>query len=94
MTLKPLDDRMLVQLVETEQVSEGGIYIPETAQKKPQQGVITAIGEGRHVDGKLVPPELQVGDTVLFGTYAGVTVDDNDDNLLLMRENDAFAFIR
>ncbi len=95
MSLRPLHDRILVErLDEADQQSSGGIIIPDSAKEKPQQGKVVATGNGkRKDDGTVVALDVSVGDTILFGKYAGneVTVDDSE--YLIMREDDALAII-
>lgn len=95
MSLRPLHDRILVErLDETEQQSSGGIIIPDSAKEKPQQGKVIAAGNGKKKDdGTVVPLDVKVGDTILFGKYSGneVTVEDNE--YLIMREDEALAII-
>mgnify|MGYP003574603787 CR=1 FL=1 len=94
MKLTPLHDRILVKSSAPEEVSTGGIIIPDTAQEKPQQGEIIAVGNGRiGDDGKVMPLQLKVGDNVLYGKYSGTEVTVDGDVLLMMRESDVFAII-
>ncbi|HNQ60793.1 MAG: co-chaperone GroES [Bacteroidetes bacterium] len=88
-SMKPLADRVLVEAAAAESKTAGGIIIPDTAKEKPQRGKVIAIGTGK----KDEPLTVKVGDTVLYGKYAGteVTVDGRD--LLIMRESDIFAII-
>ena len=92
MALKPLDDRIVVEPLEAEETSRGGIVLPDSAKEKPQQGKVVAVGPGKlNDDGERIPMSLKVGDTVLYGKYSGseVTVDDKD--LVIMRESDVLA---
>ena len=92
-TVKPLADRVVIKaLQETEQM-RGGLFIPDTAKEKPQQGEIVAVGPGRYEDSKLVPMSLKVGDKVLYGKYSGTEVTINNDQLLILRETDVLAVI-
>ena len=95
MSLRPLHDRILVERLDgAEQQSSGGIIIPDSAKEKPQQGKVVAVGNGKKKDdGSVVALDVSVGDTILFGKYAGneVTVDDNE--YLIMREDEALAII-
>jgi chaperonin GroES len=94
MALRPLHDRILVRPAEAEEVTKGGIIIPDTAKEKPQQGEIIAVGKGKIADdGKLVAMELKIGDTVLYGKYSGTEVTVDSESLLMMRESDVFAVI-
>jgi chaperonin GroES len=81
-------------LEETEQM-RGGLYIPDTAKEKPQQGEIVAVGPGKMTDdGKRVPSELKAGDRVLYGKYSGTEVTVGDDQFLILRESDVLAVIK
>ncbi|MBF88422.1 MAG: co-chaperone GroES [Candidatus Marinimicrobia bacterium] len=92
--IKPLADRVVVEPAEAEEVSAGGIILPDTAQEKPQQGKIVAVGPGKVSDsGNLVEPTLKAGDSVLYGKYSGteVTIDGNEYSI--MRESDILAIL-
>lgn len=92
--VRPLGDRILVKRLEEEEVIKGGIIIPDTAKEKPQRGEVIAVGLGRLDDeGKRVPLDVQVGDNILFGKYAGSEVTIDDDEYLIMREEDVLAII-
>ncbi len=95
MNLKPLGDRVIVKPKEPEEVTKGGIILPDTAKEKPMEGEIIAVGEGRiSDDGKLIKMELKVGDKVLYGKYSGTEVKVNDVEYLIMRESDVYAIIK
>ena len=87
---KPLGNRVVVEPQEgEEQMSAGGIYIPDTAKEKPQEGVVVAVGPGRlSDDGARVPMEVAVGDTVVYSKYAGTEYRDGDTEYLVLREDD------
>ena len=87
---KPLGNRVVVEPMEgDEQVSAGGIYIPDTAKEKPQEGKVVAVGPGRVTDeGSHVPMELEVGDTVVYSKYAGTEYKDGEIEYLVLREDD------
>ena len=87
---KPLGNRVVVEPMEgDEQVSAGGIYIPDTAKEKPQEGTVVAVGPGRVADeGNHVPMELEVGDTVIYSKYAGTEYKDGEIEYLVLREDD------
>ncbi len=89
-TFKPLGNRVVIQPNEDdEQVSSGGIYIPDTAKEKPQEGTIVAAGPGRVTDdGSRVPMEIAVGDTVVYSKYAGTEYKEGDIEYLVLREDD------
>jgi chaperonin GroES len=87
MKIKPMHDRVIVELIENESISKGGIIIPDTAKEKPQKGKVIACGGGTESD----PMQVKVGDTVLFSKYAGTEVDVDGKVCLLMRESDIFC---
>lgn len=94
MNLTPLHDRIIVKPAKAEEVTKGGIIIPDTAKEKPMQGEVVAVGKGRIADdGKLIPMNLKVGDKVLYGKYAGTEVNIDGEEYLIMRESDVFAII-
>ncbi|CAG0995797.1 10 kDa chaperonin 1 [Geobacteraceae bacterium] len=94
MKLRPLQDRILVKRIEEEQVTAGGIFIPDTAKEKPQRGEIVAVGNGKKTeDGKVIPIDLKVGDKVLFGKYAGTDIKVEGQDYLIMREDDILGVI-
>ncbi len=94
MKLRPLHDRILVQRVEEESKTKGGIIIPETAKEKPAEGKVMAVGNGKKADdGKLIPLEIKEGDRVLFGKYAGTEVKIEGEEFLIMREDDVLGII-
>lgn len=93
MVFEPLYDRVLVRPAEAEEVTKGGIIIPDTAKEKPQQGEIIEVGEGKLEDGKIIPLKLKVGDIILYGKYSGTEITVNGENLLIMRESDVFGII-
>src|SRR3982750_2592468 len=91
--LTPLSDRVVVKAPEESEQRRGGLYIPDTAKEKPQQGEIIAIGPGKYEDGKLVPMTVKVGDKVLYGKYSGTEVTIDSENYLILRESDVLAVI-
>jgi chaperonin GroES len=94
MKLRPLQDRILVQRVEEETTTKGGIIIPDTAKEKPAEGKVVAVGNGKvGDDGKRVALEVKKGDRVLFGKYAGTEVKIEGDEYLIMREDDVLGII-
>jgi chaperonin GroES len=94
MALRPLQDRVLVKRLEEKEQVQGGIIIPDTAKEKPQQAKVLAVGPGRVTDdGKLQPIEIKVGDTVVFGKYAGTEVKIDGDDLLIIREDDVLGVL-
>jgi chaperonin GroES len=94
MKIRPLHDRVIVKRVDEERKSAGGIFIPDTAAEKPDQGEIVAVGKGKKDDhGKLISLDVKVGDRILFGKYSGQTVKVKGDELLVMREEDIMGVI-
>ncbi|PJF31794.1 MAG: co-chaperone GroES [Candidatus Thermofonsia Clade 1 bacterium] len=92
--LRPLADRVVVEPMEGEEVTAGGILLPETAKEKPQQGKILAVGQGRRdEDGELIPMEVKVDDKVLYAKYAGTEVKVDGKKLLILKESDILAVI-
>ena len=93
-SLKPLGNRVLVEPVEQEEVTAGGIVLPETAKEKPQKGKILSAGPGdRDEDGKRIPMDVKEGDTVLFAKYAGTEIKVEGKKLLILRESDLLAIV-
>ena len=91
---RPLHDRVVVKRVSAENKSKGGIIIPDTAQEKPQEGEIVAVGPGgRDESGKLIPIDLKSGDRVLFGKWSGTEVKIDGEDLLIMKESDIMGVI-
>jgi chaperonin GroES len=94
MTFRPLHDRVLVQRIEEDEKTAGGIIIPDTAKEKPMQGEVIAVGPGaRDESGKLVPLEVRVGDRVLFGKWSGTEVRIDGRDLLIMKESDILGIV-
>jgi chaperonin GroES len=92
--VKPLADRVVVKPLEDAEQMRGGLYIPDTAKEKPQQGEVVAVGPGKvGDDGKRVQPELKVGDKVLYGKYSGTEVALDGGQYLILRESDVLAVI-
>lgn len=94
MNIRPLHDRILVRRAEEEQVSEGGIVIPDTAAEKPIRGEVVAVGKGKLLDdGSVRALDVKAGDKVLFGKYSGTEVKLDGDEYLVMREDDVMAVL-
>lgn len=94
MKFRPLHDRVVVRRVEEETKTAGGIIIPETAQEKPSQGEVVAVGPGaRGDDGKIVALDVKVGDTVIFGKWSGTEVKIDGKDLLIMKESDIMGIV-
>ena len=91
--VSPLADRVVVKALEETESMRGGLYIPDTAKEKPQQGEIVAVGPGRFEKDKRVPMEVKVGDKVLYGKYSGTEVAIEGDTYLILRESDVLAII-
>jgi chaperonin GroES len=91
--VNPLADRVVIKALEESEQMRGGLYIPDTAKEKPQQGEIIAVGPGKYEDGKLVPMGVKVGDKVLYGKYSGTEVTIEGEQLLILRESDVLAVI-
>ena len=90
--LRPLDDRVVLKVLDAEEMSSGGILLPDTAKEKPQRGKVTAIGDGKlNKDGKRVKLDLKKGDIVLFGKYAGSDVKVGGEDFKILRENEILA---
>ena len=94
MELKPLGSRIVVEPIEQDEITAGGIVLPETAKEKPQKGKVIASGDGdRDDDGDRIPMDVKVGDTVLFAKYAGTEIELDGKKLLIMRESDLLAIV-
>jgi len=93
--IQPLGDRVLVEPLEAEEKSSGGILIPDTAKEKQQKGIVIAVGKGRvNEDGKLTPLEVKVNDHVLFGRYTGSEVKIGATDYLIIKEDDILGIIK
>jgi len=94
-SLKPLGNRVVVEPLEQEEMTAGGIVLPETAKEKPQKGKVLSIGPGdRDEDGKRIPMDVSVGDTVLFAKYSGTEIKLDGKKLLILRESDLLAIVQ
>ena len=91
--VQPLADRVVVKALEEAEQMRGGLYIPDTAKEKPQQGEVIAVGPGRFEKNQRVPMELKVGDKILYGKYSGTEVTVDNEQLLILRESDVLAVI-
>jgi len=90
--LQPLADRVLVKPIEKEEKTKSGIYLPDTAKEKPQEGEIMAVGPGKMTDdGKRIPMDLKVGDRVIYAKYGGTEIKVDDVELMILRESDILA---
>jgi chaperonin GroES len=94
LSFKPLGGRVLIDPIEQEEMTAGGIILPETAKEKPQEGKVLAVGPGeRDEDGKRIPLDLKVGDKVLFAKYSGTEVKMDGKKLLILRESDVLGIL-
>lgn len=93
MAIKPLGDRVLIEVLEEELQREGSLYIPDTAKEKPQQGKVAAVGKGRIENGQLVPLDVKVGDVVLYGKYSGTDIKHGKKEYLILKESDILAIV-
>ena len=94
MNIRPLYDRIVVQRVEEETEKIGGLFIPDSAKEKPQEGKVIAVGKGKRLeDGKLVPLDVQAGDRILFGKYSGNEIKIDAVEYLIMREDEVLGVV-
>ena len=94
MKFRPLHDRVVLERIDAEEKTAGGIIIPDTAKEKPQQGKVVAVGPGgRDENGKLIPIDVKVGDRVLFGKWSGTEVKLDGEELIIMKESDVMGVI-
>ena len=94
MKIRPLYDRIVVKRVETQEQKIGGLFIPDSAKEKPQEGEVVAVGKGKRLeDGKVVPLDVQVGDRILFGKYSGSDIKLDNDEYLIMREDEVLGIL-
>ena len=94
MNVKPLADRVIIKAADAEEMTKGGIILPDTAKEKPQQGEVVAVGPGKVSDsGSLVDVTLKIGDKVLYGKYSGTEITIDGEDVLIMRESDILAVL-
>ena len=94
MKIRPLYDRIVVKRVETTEQMQGGLYIPDTAKEKPQEGEVVAVGNGKRLEnGTLVPLDVKVGDRILFGKYSGSDIKLDGDEYMIMREDEILGVL-
>ncbi len=91
MTIKPLADRVVIQMTESEETTKSGIVLPGSAQEKPQVAIVTAVGPGGVVDGKEIVMEVKVGDKVIMSKYAGTEVKVDGEEFIILRQSDILA---
>lgn len=95
MKVQPLGDRILVEVLEAKEKTKGGIVLPDTAKEKPQEAKVVAVGNGRVSDeGKVIPPQVKVGDVILFGKYSGTEINVDDKECLMLKEEDILAIVK
>ena len=95
MKVQPLGDRVLVKPMEAEEKTKGGIVLPDTAKEKPQQGEVTAVGQGKVLEnGEVRPLDVKVGDKVLYGKYSGTEITIEGEEYLIIREDDILAIVK
>ena len=94
MKFRPLHDRLLIKVLDSEEKTKGGIIIPDTAKEKPQEGEVVAVGNGAKTeDGKIVKMDVKIGDRVLFGKWSGTEVKINGEDMLIMKESDILGIM-
>ena len=94
MDIRPLHDRVVVKRIEESETMQGGLYIPDSAKEKPQQGEVVAIGNGKRTeDGKVLPLDVKVGDRILFGKYSGSDIKLDGNEYLIMREDEILGVL-
>jgi chaperonin GroES len=94
MKIRPLYDRIVVKRIEEKEQMQGGLYIPDTAKEKPQEGEVVAVGKGKRLeDGKVVTLDVQVGDRILFGKYSGSDIKLDGDEYMIMREDEVLGVL-
>ncbi|HEX79058.1 MAG TPA: co-chaperone GroES [Dehalococcoidia bacterium] len=90
--IQPMADRVVVKPIEREEMTKGGILLPDTAKEKPQEGEVLAVGQGRlSEDGKRIPMDVKVGDIVVYARYGGTEIKVDEDTLMILRESDILA---
>ena len=95
MNLKPLGEKVIVQVLGAQEKSKGGIFLPDSAQEKPQEAKVLAVGSGKVLpNGKVAPPEVREGDKVLFGKYSGSEIKINGKEYLIINQDDVLAVIK
>jgi chaperonin GroES len=94
MNIRPLHDRIVVRRLEQKETMQGGLYIPDSAKEKPQEGEVVAVGKGKRLeDGKVVPLDLKAGDRILFGKYSGSDIKIDGEEFLIMREDEVLGVL-
>src|SRR3974390_3426732 len=95
MTIRPLYDRIVVKRIEQKEQMQGGLYIPDSAKEKPQEGEVVSVGKGKRndKDGSIIPLDVQVGDHILFGKYSGSDIKLDNNEYLIMREDEVLGIL-
>ena len=94
MNIRPLYDRIVVKRIESGETMQGGLYIPDSAKEKPQEGEVVAVGKGKRLeDGKVIALDVQPGDRILFGKYSGSDIKIDGDEFLIMREDEVLGVL-
>lgn len=94
MDIRPLHDRIVVKRLEQQEAMQGGLYIPDSAKEKPQEGQVVAVGNGKKTeDGKVIPLDVKAGDRILFGKYSGSDIKLDGEEYLIMREDEVLAVL-
>ena len=92
MAIKPLADRILVKPLAREEMTQGGIYLPDPVKDKPQEGTVIAVGAGKRNDkGEIIPMEVEVGDVVIYSKYGGTEIKEDGEEMMILRESDILA---
>ena len=92
--IRPLQDRLIVRRLDSEEKTAGGLYIPDSAKEKPQQGEVVAVGKGKvKEDGTVIPMDIKKGDKILFGKYSGTEIKLDGEELLIMREDEVLGVV-
>jgi len=95
MNLKPLGDKVIVEILKAEEKTKGGIILPDTAKEKPQEAKVIAVGQGKTLEnGKVVAPEVKIGDIIIFGKYSGSEVKVEDKEYLIIDADDILAIVK
>ena len=92
-SIKPLEDRILVKSIDAEQTTASGLVIPDTAKEKPQEGEVLAVGPGRFEEGQRIPLDIKVGDKVIYSKYGGTEVKYNNEEYLILSSRDVLAIV-
>ena len=94
MDIRPLHDRIVVKRLEQQEAMQGGLYIPDSAKEKPQEGQVFAVGNGKKTEeGKIIPLDVKAGDRILFGKYSGSDIKLDNEELLIMREDEVLGIL-